>query len=86
MYKENLYAKMEELDAQICRCTRLGLKVVIVAKYFASFFLLKTQISIKTTLFYAPVSIKDGGKTHLSTHQSGGTLWESGYGWGESFT
>ena len=28
MCKENLYAKMEKLEAQICRCTRQGLKVM----------------------------------------------------------
>ena len=27
MCKENLYANMEKLEAQICRCTRHGLKV-----------------------------------------------------------
>ena len=27
MCKENLYAKMEKLDAQVCKCTRQGLKV-----------------------------------------------------------
>ena len=28
MCKENLYAKMEKLEAQICRSTRQGLKVM----------------------------------------------------------
>ena len=28
MYKENVYAKMEKLEAQICRYTRQGLKVM----------------------------------------------------------
>ena len=28
MWKENLYIKMEKLEAQICRCTRQGLKVM----------------------------------------------------------
>ena len=28
MHKENSYAEMEKLGAQICRCTRLGLKVM----------------------------------------------------------
>ena len=27
MCKENFYAKMEKLEAEICRCTRQGLKV-----------------------------------------------------------
>ena len=28
MCKENLYAKMEKLEAQICRCTGQGLKIM----------------------------------------------------------
>ena len=28
MCKENAYAKIEKLGAQICRCTRQGLKVM----------------------------------------------------------
>ena len=28
MCEENLYAKMEKLEAQICRCTRQGRKVM----------------------------------------------------------
>ena len=34
MWKENLYAKMEKLEVQICRCTRQDLEVVPCLELF----------------------------------------------------
>ena len=33
MDKEHLYAKMEKLEAQICRCARQGLEVIAYPEY-----------------------------------------------------
>ena len=37
MSKENLYVKMEKLEAQICKCTRQGLKLCPAKSYVPNF-------------------------------------------------
>ena len=62
MCKENLYAKMEKLEEQICRCTRQGLKVMpffkdtITTAEYRFYHTLHIQGALNYTWGYVPES------------------------------
>ena len=68
MWKGNLYAEMEKLEVQICRCTRQGLKVMPCPLSFQTWGLMGYVSPDDTRLFF-PVRLP-GGSVEGSTPEN----------------